>query len=87
MGAQSRLDDVIDSVVRDSISSTNLAQIVRSSDWSGQEVELPVDVEMAVPEGEDVVKGRQDLERRIFAEASAGWGSTASSWWTFGSSG
>ena len=33
-GAQSRLDDIIDSVVRDSISSTELVEIVRSATCS-----------------------------------------------------
>ena len=32
-GALSRLDDILDSVVRDMVSSTDLVEIVRSSDW------------------------------------------------------
>ncbi len=32
-GARSRLDDIIDSVVRDMVSSTELEEIVRSKDW------------------------------------------------------
>jgi membrane protease subunit HflC len=33
MGARRRLDDIIDSVVRDIVSSTQLEEIVRSGDW------------------------------------------------------
>ncbi|MCA1808377.1 MAG: protease modulator HflC [Kiritimatiellia bacterium] len=33
-GAQTRLDDIIDSVVRDMVSSTELEEIIRSRDWS-----------------------------------------------------
>lgn len=32
-GARSRLDDIVDSVVRDMVSSTELEEIVRSKDW------------------------------------------------------
>ncbi|MCA1791629.1 MAG: protease modulator HflC, partial [Thioalkalivibrio sp.] len=32
-GARTRLDDIIDSVVRDMVSSTELEEIVRSRDW------------------------------------------------------
>ena len=39
-GAQSRLDDIIDSVVRDKISSTELVEIVRSQNWHVDEKEL-----------------------------------------------
>lgn len=33
-GARTRLDDIIDSVVRDMVSSTELEEIIRSQDWS-----------------------------------------------------
>ncbi len=33
-GARTRLDDIIDSVVRDMVSSTELEEIIRSRDWS-----------------------------------------------------
>ncbi len=39
-GAQTRLDDIIDSVVRDKISSTELTEIVRSKDWNVTEKDL-----------------------------------------------
>jgi modulator of FtsH protease HflC len=32
-GARTRLDDIIDSVVRDMVSSTELEEIIRSKDW------------------------------------------------------
>jgi len=39
-GARSRLDDIIDSVVRDMVSSTELEEIVRSKDWEVDVEEL-----------------------------------------------
>lgn len=53
-GARTRLDDIIDSVVRDIISSTDLEEIVRSADWS---------VDVAGIEEEALALGDTDLER------------------------
>jgi membrane protease subunit HflC len=39
-GARTRLDDIIDSVVRDMVSSTELEEIVRSKDWEVDVEEL-----------------------------------------------
>ena len=39
-GAQSRLDDIIDSVVRDKISGSELVEIVRSKDWTVEEKDM-----------------------------------------------
>lgn len=75
-GAQSRLDDIIDSVVRDNISSTELTEIVRSKDWEISEKDLEkLDV---VPkentdssELTDTIRlGRETLTRNILLEAS-----------------
>ncbi|MGE4072026.1 MAG: protease modulator HflC [Lysobacterales bacterium] len=70
-GARTRLDDIIDSVVRDIISGTDLEEIVRSADWA-------VDVKLLDEEGvarEDVdlekpKKGRGRLEQEIRIAAS-----------------
>lgn len=66
-GAQTRIDDILDSVVRDKISSSKLEEIIRSSDW-----ELDKDkVEDEVAERQDVDlelspdRGRQEIEQAI----------------------
>lgn len=77
-GAQSRLDDIIDSVVRDNISSTELTEIVRSKDWEVSEKDLErLDVmprEDDPPEElTDTIRlGRETLTRNILREASKG---------------
>ncbi len=72
VGARSRLDDIIDSVVRDMVSSTELEEIVRSRDW---EVDLE-DLEDPALAGRDDVDlqqrptlGRELLEAEILARA------------------
>ncbi|XOZ32997.1 protease modulator HflC [Halomonadaceae bacterium KBTZ08] len=66
-GAQTRIDDILDSVVRDKISGAQLEEIVRSSDWDVDTEAL----EDEVAEREDVDlelspdRGRQELEREI----------------------
>ena len=71
-GAQSRLDDIIDSVVRDTVSSTELVEIVRSKDWKLDEQTVKTsgisEKEMQLLQREIVV-GRQQLERNILAKA------------------
>lgn len=71
-GAQSRLDDIVDSVVRDKISSTILIEIVRSQDWQVDEQEL----ERAGISEKDkeilqkkIEVGREQLEREILAQS------------------
>ena len=76
-GAQSRLDDIIDSVVRDKISSTELVEIVRSSDWevSAEELERVKAMKSGDLQDEltrEIRMGRQKLTRNILAEASKG---------------
>ncbi|RJR34564.1 MAG: protease modulator HflC [Desulfobacteraceae bacterium] len=70
-GAQSRLDDIIDSVVRDQVSSSELIELVRSSTW-----EVPEEKELEeVPEEREeeikkqVSRGREEITRTILAEA------------------
>lgn len=66
-GAQTRIDDILDSVVRDKISGAKLEEIVRSSDWDVDTEEL--EDEMAQREDVDLElspdRGRQELEREI----------------------
>ena len=72
-GAQSRLDDIIDSVVRDKVSGSDLVEIVRSADWEVteadlQRVEIPVTDEKKELT-KKIQKGRQRLTREILSEA------------------
>ena len=70
-GARTRLDDIVDSVVRDMVSSTELEEIVRSKDWSVDVEELDpalaergdVDLEMQPS------LGRELLEEEILTRA------------------
>jgi membrane protease subunit HflC len=76
-GAQARLDDIIDSSVRDNISSTELTEIVRSKDWEVTEEDLQkADVVEPKDEGaaltDDIKMGRNTLTRKILEEASVG---------------
>lgn len=71
-GAQNRLNDILDSVVRDKIASSSLAEIVRSKDWKVSQADL----ERAMAgEGEEetllqkVVVGREELVRSILETA------------------
>ncbi|PKM14672.1 MAG: protease modulator HflC [Gammaproteobacteria bacterium HGW-Gammaproteobacteria-2] len=70
-GARTRIDDIIDSVVRDIISGTNLEEIVRSHDWkvAADDIEegdmVRSDVNLGKPK-----KGRAQLEKDMLAEAS-----------------
>lgn len=71
-GALSRLDDILDSVVRDMVSSTDLVEIVRSADWkvTTADLERAVLIEENVSElTRPIELGRQQLEERILAEA------------------
>lgn len=73
-GATRRLNDILDSVVRDYISSHDLADIVRSSDWHVTREELErlegADTDSADEIlGEQVKVGREELERLIYDKA------------------
>jgi membrane protease subunit HflC len=70
-GARTRLDDIIDSVVRDIVSGTELEEIVRSADWNvdvselSQEDVAAVETDLKKPK-----KGRAVLEQEMLAGAS-----------------
>ena len=73
-GARSRLDDIIDSVVRDQVSSSELAELVRSADWKVPEREV-LEKEAATAEQEEqlkkqIIRGREEITRTILTEAS-----------------
>ena len=73
-GAISRLNDIIDSVVRDMVSSTELVEIVRSADWkvTSEDLQRAALVDETAP---DLTKptemGREKLEGRSLEEARA----------------
>lgn len=81
-GALSRLDDIIDSVVRDQVSSNMLVELVRSSDWQplsrdemGDELLPPPPPVKAQAKGEAqepvvVHQGRQIITRKMLSEAA-----------------
>jgi len=70
-GAQSRLNDIIDSVVRDQVSSSELVELVRSSSWKvpGEEVlhEVPAELEKELKK--KITRGREEITRTILTEA------------------
>ena len=70
-GAQSRLNDIIDSVVRDQVSSSELVELVRSASWEVPQDEALKDVPKE--RGEElkrkIAHGREEITRTILAEA------------------
>jgi membrane protease subunit HflC len=70
-GAQSRLDDIIDSVVRDAVSGRLLVELVRGSDYRAQDGELErFEVEGVEIRKEDMV-GREEIFAGILEKARA----------------
>lgn len=71
-GAINRLNDILDSVVRDHISATDLTEIVRSHDWRVTEEDLRR-AAAAEEEGEELMQevsmGREQLVASILATA------------------
>ena len=70
-GAQSRLNDIIDSVVRDQVSSSELVELVRSSTWEVPEQEKLEEVadEQEKELKKEITRGRQEITRTILNEA------------------
>jgi membrane protease subunit HflC len=70
-GAQSRLDDIIDSVVRDQVSSSELVELVRSASWEVPPGEILEEVPAEVREEltKRIARGREEITRIILAEA------------------
>lgn len=74
-GAQLRLSDILDSVVRDFISASDLVEIVRSKDWAISEEDLQR-VQIAGEEDEEILlqevtTGREELMHKILAQAQS----------------
>jgi len=70
-GARSRLNDIIDSVVRDQVSGSELVELVRSASWEVPEGEILKEVPAEVREElkKEIVRGREEITRTILAEA------------------
>lgn len=70
-GARSRLNDIIDSVVRDQVSGSELVELVRSASWIIPKGEVLEEVPAEVREElkKEVVRGREEITRTILAEA------------------
>jgi membrane protease subunit HflC len=70
-GAQSRLNDIIDSVVRDQVSSSELVELVRSSSWKvpGEEALEEVPAEQEKELKKEISRGREEITRTILTEA------------------
>jgi membrane protease subunit HflC len=70
-GAQSRLDDIIDSVVRDQVSSSELVELVRSATWEVPEKEALEEVteEREKEIKKQITRGREEITRTILAES------------------
>jgi len=73
-GATLRLNDILDSVVRDKISATDLVEIVRSKDWKVSEEDL-ARAQLVGDEDEillqEVKTGREELVRSILTQAAS----------------
>ena len=70
-GAQSRLNDIIDSVVRDQVSNSELVELVRSSSWKvpGEEVLHDIPAEQEKELKKKITRGREEIPRTILTEA------------------
>jgi membrane protease subunit HflC len=71
-GARTRLDDILDSAVRDIVSGTDLEEIVRSADWR-VDVSGLAEEEVTALENADLTrpsKGRGQLEQEMLTAAS-----------------
>ncbi|MGH7824102.1 MAG: protease modulator HflC [Candidatus Binatia bacterium] len=66
-GAQSRLDDIIDSVVRDLVSANTLVELVRSSSWETPKEEVLEEASKEVVEElkKEINLGREGLTRAV----------------------
>ncbi|HKI64620.1 MAG TPA: protease modulator HflC, partial [Burkholderiales bacterium] len=70
-GARSRLNDIIDSVVRDQVSGSELVELVRSASWEVPKGEILEEVPAEVREKLEkrIASGREEISRTILAEA------------------
>jgi len=70
-GAQSRLNDILDSVVRDQVSGSELVELVRSASWEVPEDEVLKEVPKEREEElkKEIAQGREQITRTILAKA------------------
>ena len=70
-GAQSRLNDILDSVVRDQVSSSELVELVRSASWVIPDDEVLKDVPKDQEEKlkREIARGREEITRTILEKA------------------
>jgi membrane protease subunit HflC len=70
-GAQSRLNDILDSVVRDQVSSSELVELVRSASWQAPEDEELKDIPKEREEElkREIARGREEITRTILTKA------------------
>lgn len=70
-GAQSRLNDIIDSVVRDQVSASELVELVRSASWEVPPGEILEEVPTEQQEElkKQIARGREEITRTILLEA------------------
>ncbi|MCA8942733.1 MAG: protease modulator HflC [Planctomycetes bacterium] len=69
VGARARLDDILDSVVRDRVSATDLVEIVRSASWDPSKVASNRLVSDDTQLDKTIDSGREQLQADILAEA------------------
>ncbi len=69
-GAQSRLDDIIDSVIRDLVSASPLVELVRSTTWQASESDIEGETpqELAEELMREIQLGRERMTRAILEE-------------------
>jgi len=70
LGARTRLDDILDSVVRDIVSGADLEEIVRSHDWDVDPAQVDEGIVREDVALEKPKLGRERLEQRMLAAAS-----------------
>ena len=68
LGAQSRLDDILDGETRNSVARHDLIELVRSSNRNPDDVQLESDEESAILE--TIERGRQEIAAEILAAAT-----------------
>jgi membrane protease subunit HflC len=70
-GALSRLDDIIDSVVRDTVSAHLLVELVRGKDYKGPKEAVEITALRDIEIKEEELVGREEILARILGEARA----------------
>ncbi|MCU0914099.1 MAG: protease modulator HflC [Planctomycetes bacterium] len=69
-GARTRLDDILDSVVRDIVSGADLEEVVRSADWDVDPAKLQEETARGDVPLEKPKVGREGLEQKMLTAAS-----------------